>query len=286
MGERSHLLWRDRTGKQVGVVGDPGDYQRPSLAHDGRHVAYEVIGADGKADIWIYDMVRNTASRFTSDPDSETNAIWSADDRYIVYAAQNPERGTRDIVRRETSGAGTAEKLVNLNSTAALTDWSRDGRYIFFHDGLDIFYYSIPERKIVPIVHSPFNEVAGRLSPDGRWLAYGSEQSGHSEVYVQPFPNATSVTKVSTNGGTQPRWTSNGREIIYVTLDRKVMTVDVHTDGSFEPSVPKELFAYQFKPGGWPLDVSADGQRFLVNESVRDESQTPITVVVNFAAAK
>jgi Tol biopolymer transport system component len=285
-GERSRFVWHDRAGKQTGIVGEPGDYQRPALSHDGRHLAYELYGPDGKADIWIYDMLRNTATRFTSDSGSETNSVWSPDDRYLVYAAEDVHHGTRDIVRRDTSGGGSPEKLFAGNGLLALTDWSADGRFIIFHDGMDIYCYSIPDRKAFPVVQTPFNDLAGRLSPDGHWLAYGSDQSGHSEIYVQPFPNPTSVTKISINGGTQPRWTLKGREIVYETLDRKVIAVDVQPGTTFDAGVPKELFSYQFKPGGWPLDVTADGQKFLVNESVRDESQTPITLVLNFSVPK
>ncbi|PYQ47828.1 MAG: hypothetical protein DMF59_17820 [Acidobacteria bacterium] len=282
-GEHSQLVWHDRTGKVLGTIGDPADYQRPSLAHHGRHVVYEINGANGKPDLWIYDMVRQTATRFTSDPGAENNALWSADDRYIIYAAEDLKTGTRAVVKRESSGSGTTEKLFDATSGSSLTDWSPDGKYICFHDGSDVFYYSIPDRKIVKVVGTPFPDIVGRFSPDGRWLSYTSDQSGRQEVYVQPFPNATFVAKVSTNGGHQARWTAKGREIIYMTPEHKVMSVAIHTDGKdFEAGVPRELFSYRVKLGGWPMDVTADGQRFLVNEPVGDEGPMPITLVVNF----
>lgn len=114
-------------------------------------------------------------------------------------------------------------------------------------------------------------------------MAYASAMSGRNEVYVQPFPNATARFQISTNGGTQARWSADGKEIFYASPDSKIMAVDVHLDDTFEAGLPKALFSYRQKPGGWPFDVSRDG-RFLVNEVARAEMTRPVTLVVNWNA--
>jgi Tol biopolymer transport system component len=172
----------------------------------------------------------------------------------------------------------------------ALTDWSPDGKYILLHliearskTGLDAVAYSIPERKIFPIMQTAAFDCCSRLSPDGRWVSYTSAVSGRNETYVQPFPVATGRFQISTTGGTQARWSGDGKELYYIGADNKIMAVDVRSGETFEAGIPKPLFSVRTKPGGWPYDASRDG-RFLINETVHAEGVTPITVVFNWNA--
>jgi Tol biopolymer transport system component len=291
-GLLSQLVWMDRTGKQLGIVSTPGDYNRPQLAHDGRHLAFEIWDAKGDSDIWIYDLARQTSTRFTFGPGSNSQALWSRDDQFIVYSSEQAQRGARDVVRKSAAGMGSPETLFSLNVPfLATTDWSWDGRYVFFHGygihpktGSDVYYYSIPDKKLVAAVQTPYSECCGRLSPDGHWLAYASNESGRNEIYVQPFPTATGKWQISTTGGTQPRWRSDEREIFYQSPDNKIVAVDIRATSTLEPGVPKALFGIHPKLGGWPYDVAPDGQRFLINETVHAAGAAPVTIVVNWTA--
>jgi Tol biopolymer transport system component len=287
----SQLVWKDKAGSVVGTAGGPGDYQRPQLAHDGRHFLFEIADSEGNSDLWIYDMTRQNSTRFTFGPASNTNGIWSPDDRFIVYSSEELTRGTRQIVRKPASGIGAPETI--FSSTApflSLTDWSPDGRMILYHvietrskTSLDIDAYSIPDRKSFHVVQTPSVDCCARLSPDGRWLAYASSVSGRNEVYVQPFPVATGKWLISTAGGMQPRWRGDGKRIFYFSPDNKIMEVEIQAGETFEAGVPKPLFTIRAKPGGWPYDVSRD-ERFLLNETLHSDTLTPVTVVINWDA--
>jgi Tol biopolymer transport system component len=290
-GGSSQLAWKDRTGKTLGTVGSPGDYQRPQLAHDGRRVAFEIWDSEAMPDIWIYDMARQTSTRFTFGP-ANNNAIWSPDDHFLVYATEQLQRGTRDVVRKRSTGVGTAELLFGSAAPGiSITDWSPDGRYLIFHTveahsktSVDVYGFSLPDRKTFPLVQSAAVDCCSRLSRDGRWLAYTSAESGRAEVYVQPFPVATGKWLISSAGGAQARWSADGKEIFYASPDNKIMAVELHTDsGTFEVGAPKPLFSIHPRAGGWPFDVSRDG-RFLINETIGDQTGTPITVVLNWTA--
>jgi hypothetical protein len=142
------------------------------------------------------------------------------------------------------------------------------------------------DKKAYPLLHSEFNEFHAHFSPDGRWFAYSSTESGKPEVYVQSFPPAGGKWQVSTNGGAQPQWRRDGKELFYVAPDRKLMAVDVRLGSSFEMGTPVALFQTQVSGFTSPnrYAASADGQRFLINSTVQDASPTPITVILNWAA--
>ncbi|MGZ8867152.1 MAG: protein kinase domain-containing protein [Thermoanaerobaculia bacterium] len=288
----SHFVWRDRTGKELGIAGGPGDYLRPQISHDGRRFSYELRDSEDSSDIWIYDSARQTSNRLTFGAGRNTHAIWSPDDRFIVYLSEDVESGTRMIVRRASNGLGPAETLLGgLTMLPNVTDWSPDGRYLIFHTteprsptGLDIAYFSIADRKIRHAVQTPALDCCARVSPDGRWLAYSSAVSGRTELHVQPFPVATGRFQITTSGGTQPRWSADGRELFFNSPDSNLMVVNIQTGETVEAGVPKPLFSMRLKGGGWSWDASSDG-RFVVNETVQvDTSSLPITVVLNWNA--
>ncbi|MBA3716207.1 MAG: PD40 domain-containing protein, partial [Pyrinomonadaceae bacterium] len=201
--------------------------------------------------------------------------------------------GLTDLYQKATSGAGSDELLLKSNDPKFPADWSSDGRFILYRSRdpktkEDIWVLPLEgDRQPFPLLQTEFNESQARFSPNGKWIAYTSDESGTTQVYVQSFPAAGSKWPVSTGGGNQPRWRRDGRELFYL-ADGKLMAVEVKTEGTFEAGVPKPLFVIhgpiEVTPFAISYAVTADGQRFLVRSVVEQASTTPITVVVNWAA--
>ncbi|MGK2856558.1 MAG: protein kinase domain-containing protein, partial [Thermoanaerobaculia bacterium] len=290
--ELSQISLVDRNGVEKGTVGTPADYVCPSLSHDGRRIVVELVDSQGNSDLWIHDLVRKTAARFTFDGGRETHAIWSPDDQWIAYLAETGDRTSRDVRRARANGAGSPEVLWTQKGVrfAGLTDWSADGRFLFFYatppDGgpLDAGYYSFESKKEVFYIQSAFVDSAPRLSPDGRWLAYQSNESGKPEIMVQTFPSPTGKWQISTAGGVHAYWRADGKELFFMS-EGKIMAVEIMAGAdSFEASVPQPLFAIRNKEEGWSYDPAPDGQTFVLNQPLTDASSEPITVVLNWTA--
>jgi Tol biopolymer transport system component len=292
VGKPTHqMVWLDRSGKQVGQVAEPGDYGPPRMSPDGSRAAVAKIGPDGvNADLWILDAAGNT-TQFTSTPQHEGSPVWSPDGSKIAFFS-NAE-GVFDIDVKPVNGEGRAEPLYKSPLPKYPTDWSRDGRYILFgviSPGTreDVWAVSTADRKAAPILDTIYGESSAALSPDGKWLAFQSDQSGRSEVYVQPFEGATAGTKrrwqISSGGGGLPRWRGDGAEMFYVTSGGRMMAVALHPmGGEFQFDQPHMLFQTRPIPGTWNFyDVSPDGQRFLLNLPLEWSSAAPITVVTNW----
>jgi dipeptidyl aminopeptidase/acylaminoacyl peptidase len=194
-----------------------------------------------------------------------------------------------------SSGAGEEELLLRPGGTVFPTDWSTDGRFIIYQatdPGTRVDLWALPldgDRKPLALVHTAFSESNGRLSPDARWLAYASGESGRSEIYVRPFEGPGGSRLISTNGGVQPVWRDDGKELFYLSPERSVMSVSVDSDESaFQPGIPRALFhepVIVVDPYGVSYAVSGDGQRFLIN-TVLPEASAPIQVVVNWKPEK
>jgi hypothetical protein len=292
------LVWRERNGSQVEAFSSSGSgLGSPSLSPDGTRIAYGRLETANNWDIWVKDRARGTDSRFTVKPGADIYAVWSATGEDIVYSSVTGLN--LQLYRRSASGAGEPEKLTDLQTSPRPTDWSSDGQFVLFHTGgqFDLMAMQISgEKKIFPVVATPFTEMQGRFSPGGqgppKWFAYVSDESGTQQVYVQAFvpgsPASGARTQISTNGGTEPRWRRDGKELYYLSFDGKMIAVPVKPDGTrFEAGTPVSLFATTarpFAPGGWSYDVSRDGQRFLLLEPGSSQSD-PITVIVNWEAA-
>ena len=246
---------------------------------------------EGSPDIWLLDLVRGTSSRFTFDPKTEASPIWSPDGKRVAYVLQQ-ESGF-DIYWKDAAGAGNPEPVLKSPGNKFLTDWSSDGRWIIFGDasartssGTTIWALPVTgDRKPVPIVASNFRNSSGRLSRDGRFLAYFSNETGTPELYVRTFapdaPSSGGKWQIST-GGTAlyaPKWRADGKELFYVSADQKLMAVPVKTQPAFQAGTPIPLFDMR---GTW--DVSADGQRFLAGVTPIAGPQEPQQVVLNWTA--
>jgi eukaryotic-like serine/threonine-protein kinase len=288
-GEPSQLVWLDRAGRQTETGLAPGPIDSPRLSHDGRRVAYRVEDRQERGDIWIYDLTRRISSRFTFDPADEFNPVWSPDDTRIVFSSNRTSRG--DLYLKAAGGAGADELLFASEKRKSATDWSVDGRIVLFSEfgpttQQDLWSLSLPDRKATVALQTEFLESGGALSPDGRWMAYHSDEAGRQEVYVQPFPGPGPKWRISREGGTFARWRGDGKELFFVADDQKMTVVEVTAGSTFGAGDPRPLFATRCKHSvNREYDVTMDGQRFLVNATRSDENVAPITLVQNWHAA-
>jgi eukaryotic-like serine/threonine-protein kinase len=287
----SQFVWFDRTGKQIGVLGDPAAYGGPiELSPDGRQALVSIPGEAGNGrDVWLYDVSRGLRTRFTFDQASGFALIWSPDGSRIVFNSRR--KGHSDMFQKASNGAGAEEVLLEDSLDKFPTSWSPDGRFILYglfgtSTGNDLFVLPLfGDRRPFPFLQTRFNEEDGRFSPDGRLVAYISNESGKYEVYVAPFPGPGGKWQISTSGGAYPRWRRDGNEIFYLSLDNKLMAAAVNGKGSsFEVGAVKPLFQTRATGVADRYAVSADGQRFLIDTAPEHAASAPITIVLNWAA--
>jgi Tol biopolymer transport system component len=288
------LTWFDRQGKVLGTLGEPGVSPKwPAISPDGGAVVVP-RGEAEETDLWLYNLARGTRSRLTFDEKGNVEPVWSSDGSHIAFRSSRD--GGWNIYQKPINGIGQDEALdKNPAALKEPRDWSRDGKNLIevavSDNKLSIWVLPLSpkeagsDRKPFPYVHDQFNELGGKLSPNGQWMAYSSDESGRLEIYVQTFPKPGGKWPVSTNGGMVPVWSRDGKELYFIGQDGKLMAVDVKSGpgGSFEAGTPKDLFDPHF--GGDEadtFDVSKDG-RFLI-PTVIEQSGAPITVVVNWTA--
>jgi Tol biopolymer transport system component/predicted Ser/Thr protein kinase len=282
------LTWVDRTGQIQGTIGDAGAHDQLALSADGRRVAArDVIGAGTAGDIWITDLGRGISTRLTFDRQAGGFPVWSPDGSRIFF------RRMTDLYQKVASGAGEAEPLHTGDGVSTPTDVSPDGRFLLFTQfgGTtleDLRILSLEgNRQVVTLLASPFSESQAVFSPDGRWVAYSSLESGRLEVYVRPFTTAGGVPalgggkwQISKDGGAVPQWRADGKEIVYRALVNGSPTaVDVEGSTVFNTGVPRRLFALT---SNTPWVITSDGQRFLISQGPQQDLQEPITVVLNW----
>jgi Periplasmic component of the Tol biopolymer transport system len=287
--------WVDRQGKELERVGAAGYYSEPSLSPDGKRIAVDV--ADPKtnnADIWIMDLSRGTLSRFTFDNANVGVPCWSPDGTKISFSSSH--LGHVDIYQRDSSGAGNPEVLLKSDVDKWVDDWTHDGRYLVFENLDRKNHYDLwvlpkfGDQKPFPILQTQFNETHAQVSPDGKWIAYVSDETGRAEVFVRSFPVTTAGKwQISTGGGDSPQWRRDGKELCYFSADKKLMSVDVNSGSTFEPSAPTALFEVPIEDTSITgvrnqYLLSPDGQRFFINKISEQQKPSPITVVINWAA--
>jgi Tol biopolymer transport system component len=284
----SQLTWFDRTGKQVGMLGDAAAYSDLEFSPDWKRASISIPEAGKGRDIWLYEITRGLRTRFTFDSADDLESIWSPDGSQIVFNSRR--KGHLDLYQKASSGAGTEEVLVEDNLDKYPLSWSPDGRFILYvSSGTNNSLFALPlsgDRKPFPFLKTQFNGVFAQFSPDGRWVAYQSNVSGRAEVYVAPFPGPGGQWQISTAGGSLPRWRRDGVEIFYLDPDNNLMAVAVNgKGGSFDVGAVKLLFGTHAAQGGrYRYGVSADGQRFLINTVLQQSTSAPITVVLNWTA--
>ncbi len=289
-GTKKQLAWYDREGKPLGNIGPVGDYDEPELSPDGARLA--LVRVDPKTrsgDIWTLDLSRAVFTRLTFDPSDHVYPFWSPDGKRIVYASSR----SPGIYWKPASGGGQEEVLLKSDTWVALGDWSRDGRFLLYERMVpktlgDLWILPMPgPGKPFPYVVADAAQRHGRFSPDGRWVAYRSDESGRSEVYVQAFPPTGGKWLISTEGGDQPSWRGDGKEIFYVSPASQIMAVEVKGGETFEVGTPRPLFPLRrpyvdVESARSSYAVTADGQRFLVVGSAENARPMAITVSVNW----
>jgi Tol biopolymer transport system component len=289
-GQVTRLVWSTRDGKQSAINTKLSGYMTPRLSPDGTRLATDIRGVTS-ADIWQIDLAHGISSRFTFDARLDISPIWSPDGKQIAFAAMRGDH--MEMRMKPSSGGGSEEVLASASGSQVPTDWSRDGRYILFVQrgaatGLDLWALDVAARKAIPVVQTPFEEQLGQFSPDGRWVAYGSDESGRPEIYVGSFPGGTAKFQVSNNGGRQPRWRGDGKELYYLDAQMRMMAVTVKAAaGALEREPPRVLFEAPWMAIvglGHSYDVTQDGQRFISLARAEGVSGEPLTLVTNWPA--
>jgi Tol biopolymer transport system component len=294
IGPVRQFTWFDRHGRDAARVGTP-DPRGPAygaMSPDGRRLAFQ-RSTSGNTDIWLVDLDRGVSSLFTSDPGPDIAPMWSPRGDTIAYSAAAD--GVLELFEKPLAG-GEARLLLRTGQPKQITDWSRDGRHLLYRSVattpvVDMDIWAMPldgDRTPFAVVRTPFEERDAQFSPDARWIAYQSNESGRHEVYVQPFNHAGDRQRISPDGGVQARWRADGRELFYVTPEGTLMAVamTLSADGhSLTPGSPVALFRMPAGPvQGIALPgyvVSPDGQRFLV-DALLDQQPAPISLILNW----
>ena len=292
VASRRQFTWFDRTGRALGVIGDPdGTQGSVRLSPDGQRVATSRM-VQGNTDIWILDADR--AVRFTSDANVDRFPIWSPDGASLMFDSPRAGTGIRQFYRKPANSAANEDLLFESAQEKGANDWSPDGRHIVYavadpETSWDLWMLPLDgDRKPFVFVKTKFDERRASFSPDGHWVAYQSNESGRFEAYVRPFPGPGGQQLISTAGGMSPRWARDGKEIFYIEPDGTLMATPVAIKGPlFEPGRPITLFRTKIlgfgtdPNGGLNYDVSRDG-RFLINSVLDDSAASPITLLVNW----
>jgi Tol biopolymer transport system component len=296
---QQQLAWLDLSGKEIGTVGDPvSAVSQASLSPDGRRAAVQRRVA-GNIDIYLLETARAGLNRFTVDAADDIFPIWSPDGGRIVFSSTR-KRGL-DLYLKSASGTGTDELLLETPQIKAASSWSQDGRFLLYLSadpatGFDIWALPMDgNRKSFPVIQTKSNERLAQFSPDGRWIAYESDESGRYEIYLQPWSdsrgNAGGKVPISTGGGAQVRWRHDGKALFYIALDDRLMMVPIRfapNGQAAEPGAPVPLFATRV--GGalqmfprYRYSVSSDDRRFLMDLELQGAAASPITVLINWA---
>jgi eukaryotic-like serine/threonine-protein kinase len=293
VGRGRQLVWFDRSGRVLERVGDQQDDLNLSLSPDGRRVATQRM-VNGNTDIWILELERQSHVRFTSAETLDNFPVWSPDGRYLAFGSNT--NGSIDLYRKLANGVGANELLVAswTGSPVNALDWSADGRYLLFRlasprTGYDLWVLPLDTKKPVAVVQTEFADREGQFSPDGKWIAYQSNESGRFEIYAQPFPGPGARIPISTGGGAQVRWRRDGKELFFISFDGRLMSVPVAQgpNGTLDTRPATPLFAANIggavqNTAGHQYVVSADGQRFLMN-TLTQEAASPLTIVLNWS---
>ncbi len=293
-GVNVSIYWMDREGKFTPLRETPGDYRNPALSPDGKRLALD-IGDAKRRDIWVYEWERDALTRMTFAGEANAYPVWTPDGKRIVYSSRE-KSGAYNLWWIRADGAGAAQRLTESKNPQYALSWRPDGKFLAFHEinpstGVDVMTMPIEgdeksgwkpgEPK--PFVNSVFTEAEPAFSPDGRWIAYVSNESGSYEVYVRPFPGPGGKWQVSTGAGTYPKWSRNGKELFYRTVDSKIMVVTyTASDDSFHADKPQLWSPGQFTERGigtYNFDLHPDGKRFAVLKAPGTEQTTAVNKV-------
>ncbi len=288
---QSELVWVDRGGELIASLGTGDLLFDMAISPDGRFAAAGVLDETaGTGDIWIYDLIRGLKTRYTFDPNMDWYPTWSPDGKRVAFTSNR--QAPDDIWIIDVSGSGTDELLFEDGENQALPEaWSPDGQWLVYQrvdeaNNSDIWAFPTAGGEPVALVASSFTEVLASISPDGRWMAFVSDESGSNEVYVTTFPDPARRWQVSTEGGSFPRWRGDAAELFFTNAGGDLYSAEIDGSGeTFDVGAIKKLFSWNLAPGfRWPYDVSSDGQKFLLNRGTAAAESDPMTVVLNWEA--
>ena len=279
----TQLTWVDRSGRPMGTVGEPGQWVHTALSPDERTVAAEQLDSrSGFGVIWAIDVGRNVVSRVTDVSSRGMAPIWRPRGDRIAFT--NSSTPTMPIVAVPTDGSGREEQLVPEATLGQAGDWLTDGRLVFHTRG-DLWSIRPGDSKPTPLVQTSFREGFGKVSPDGRWLAYVSDESGRPEIYVRPLDGGSGRWRISQSGGMQPRWRRDGGELFFLSAAGRLMAAPIRAGAAFDAGAPVDLSIETERDilgGRYVYDVADLGRRFLVIRRITRESPAPMTVVLNW----
>src|SRR5262249_42845680 len=287
----TRLVWLDRSGRETGVVGELAPFGFHRLSPDGKKVVADIYDpVRDTSDIWIYDAASGAGTKFIFGQGHETSAVWSPDGGRIVFSSDGRAKSVRwDMYVKPLDGS-KEEPLAPSEDVRNPEDWTSDGRFVSFNAvplrgkrNNQVWVLDMAEKKASAFAAEANVQSDSRFSPDGRWIAYTSNESGQSEVYVRSFPTGAKTLQVSKAGGALPVWRRDGKELFYLALDFKTRAVPTPDEGGIHIGAPAALFT--IRPGGGNVyDVSADGQRFLVDTLASEPQSPPMDLYVNWTA--
>jgi Tol biopolymer transport system component/predicted Ser/Thr protein kinase len=286
------LVWVSRNGVEQPLAAPAHAYLGPRLSPDGRRVAVGIT--EQESQIWLFDLSRGgSPTRLTFEGNANNGPVWTPDGKRISFNSN--KEGAANIFWQLADGSGGLERLTTSDYLQAPMSWSPDGQLLAFHEvnpttERDIWVLRMSDpssgsgqvRKAQPFLRTRFDEAGPRFSPDGRWLAYMSDESGRYEIYVQPYPGPGGKWQISTEGGGEPVWNPNGRELFYRSGD-KMMAAEIATQSGFAAGTPRMLFEGRYEPAPFPIanyDVSPDGQRFLMLKPAEQAQAAPTQIIV------
>ncbi|MDZ4806367.1 MAG: protein kinase [Candidatus Eisenbacteria bacterium] len=293
--QRGRLVRLDREGRELGVVNAPASGFHPALSPDGRRLVFRAVDDVSRSrDLWLVDLVRDVATRFSHDVGNENYPVWSPDGRKVIYYSDGV--GSAGLYRKDVTGAGKSEMIYPFSTSECIpTCWSADGRLLFFDRAgvegrRDIYVLDLtrPGSEPTAFLDAPFDEWQSTLSPDGRYLAYTSFESGRNEVYVQSYPDRADKWQVSTHGGNEPTWSADGRQLYYLSAEQNMMSVSTGNGQGFEPGVAERLFAAVVLQADGPrvhYVVTPDGGTFYIVAPGSSQALPSTYVVVNWSKA-
>jgi Tol biopolymer transport system component len=283
--QNAKLQWFDRAGKQLNVTSEPAVYTQIALSPDEKYIAVERRDPDsGLYDIWLVDPIKNTNTRLTSDDSSQRNPVWLPDSQHLIFSS---DKSGWELLKMRIGSTAKPELVLKQNERYRPLDVTANNTLVLRDEGR-AFFTLVPGKAREPEIffQTRFMKSGGRLSPDGKWLAFTSGDSARAEVYVMSFPGADQRLQISTNGGVQPLWNGDGTELFYLDPAGHVMSVTIQEKSGLVAAVPKVLFSIGLAPtsGLYQYAVNGKGTRFLAIPPAAQEQPTPIDVIVGWAA--